>query len=707
MAFITENTAAGNGTLTTFSFTFPYIEESDVYVSLKLDSTKEVTELTRTTDWTFANATTISFNTIGAATDWQETTGAPKTGVTVRVYRDTNIDSAQATFFAGSAIRAQDLNDNNNQVLYSTQETVDRRVNNDGDTMTGDLTLQAANIVFEGSTVDDYETTLTAVDPTADRTITLPDVTGTVVTTGDTGTVATAMIAADAVNGSKIADDSIDSEHYVDGSIDTQHIADSQITTAKIANSNVTTAKIADSNVTTAKIADSNVTTAKIADANVTTAKIADSNVTGAKIADNTITSAKLTGATVVTASEQSGATVNDTSFFTTAASDGRYFRQDSTETIASGDTWTGSDAYVATTGAIDARIIDLVDDVGGFVPIANETSFPTANPDVNNGAGTIVSVAAIATTRTPAGGIVTIPNGSGSNTVTITGCGSTDLESGYGMLVETTTTLHTYTFHRLVPKATEVTTVAGIAADITTAAANVADISNFADVYQISASGDPTQRTDSSALQTGDLVYRGDLSVIRAYNGSEYQNITPDAATLADISIVADDLASFEDLGLITDSLVAAQSGGALETCADNIADIRTLADIEDGTEATNAIQTVAGNSANVTTVAGSIANVNTVAVNISDVNNFADLYTISSTQPASASSGDLWYDSTANTLKFYDGATWNSISAGISALVDDTTPQLGGALDGQDNNLNNIGTIDGTNLQIDFGTI
>ena len=46
--------------------------------------------------------------------------------------------------------------------------------------------------------------------------------------------VETAMINADAVNGTKIADDSINSEHYVDGSIDTAHIADDQITYAKL-----------------------------------------------------------------------------------------------------------------------------------------------------------------------------------------------------------------------------------------------------------------------------------------------------------------------------------------------------------------------------------------------------------------------------------------------------------------------------------------
>lgn len=60
-------------------------------------------------------------------------------------------------------------------------------------TVTG-LTLNDASIVFEGATADAFETTLTVVDPTADRTITLPNVTGTVVTTGDTGTVTSTMI---------------------------------------------------------------------------------------------------------------------------------------------------------------------------------------------------------------------------------------------------------------------------------------------------------------------------------------------------------------------------------------------------------------------------------------------------------------------------------------------------------------------------------
>ena len=43
----------------------------------------------------------------------------------------------------------------------------------------------SADIIFEGSTPDGFETTLTVADPTLDRTITLPNVTGTVITTGN------------------------------------------------------------------------------------------------------------------------------------------------------------------------------------------------------------------------------------------------------------------------------------------------------------------------------------------------------------------------------------------------------------------------------------------------------------------------------------------------------------------------------------------
>ena len=48
-----------------------------------------------------------------------------------------------------------------------------------------DITLDGANLIFEGYQANAFETTLTVAEPTADRTITLPNATGTVALDGD------------------------------------------------------------------------------------------------------------------------------------------------------------------------------------------------------------------------------------------------------------------------------------------------------------------------------------------------------------------------------------------------------------------------------------------------------------------------------------------------------------------------------------------
>ena len=71
-----------------------------------------------------------------------------------------------------------------------------------GGTVTGQVLIgNTGSLVFEGSTVDGFETTLTVVDPTtSDKTITLPNVTGTVITTGDTNTVNKDMVDGSLIN---------------------------------------------------------------------------------------------------------------------------------------------------------------------------------------------------------------------------------------------------------------------------------------------------------------------------------------------------------------------------------------------------------------------------------------------------------------------------------------------------------------------------
>ena len=61
-----------------------------------------------------------------------------------------------------------------------------QNVMTNGATTTTDMLLdQGANLIFEGNLSNAYETTLTVIEPTADRTISLPNSTGTVALDGD------------------------------------------------------------------------------------------------------------------------------------------------------------------------------------------------------------------------------------------------------------------------------------------------------------------------------------------------------------------------------------------------------------------------------------------------------------------------------------------------------------------------------------------
>ncbi len=98
----TQNTYTGDGSTTNYSFTFEYLDQSDVKAEL---------DGTATTLFTFVNATTLGFNT------------APGNGVAIRIFRDTSTETLKATFFPGSAIKAEDLNTNFTQNNFASQES--------------------------------------------------------------------------------------------------------------------------------------------------------------------------------------------------------------------------------------------------------------------------------------------------------------------------------------------------------------------------------------------------------------------------------------------------------------------------------------------------------------------------------------------------------------------------------------------------------
>ena len=105
------------------TFPFEYLKTEDVKVSLN------GTQLT-TTKYTFPTASSIQFTALGSSpssfeTTTQETNGAPKTGVTILIHRRTDTDSAHAIYATGSSVRATDLNNNADQLLFFAQECSD------------------------------------------------------------------------------------------------------------------------------------------------------------------------------------------------------------------------------------------------------------------------------------------------------------------------------------------------------------------------------------------------------------------------------------------------------------------------------------------------------------------------------------------------------------------------------------------------------
>ena len=473
MSAVTQNNYTGNNSTTTYSFTFPYLKTSDIKASL---------DGVATTAFTLPTATTLQFNT------------APTTGALIKIFRETTVDELTATFYAGSAIKSEDLNENFTQNLYVTQEVNQRYLPTTGGTFTGNINLGNNRITDVGNPVN----------------------------------------ANDAVN-----------KATLDSTIETDVLAGTDL--SKTASGGQVTINH-----------------------DVTGANTTINNSNGNVIQDLTISAqGHVTSA---------GSVDLDTRYYTeteldAGALDPLYFRQDSSETITSGVSWSAGDTHVATTAAIDARIIDLVDEVGGFDIVNDEQSFPDTNPGGTTGQAAVLSIKAASTNLVPSGTTVTINNGNLANNanITITGVPST-IPSGFGFLVESTSTLHTYTFHRLVPKATEVTTVASNINNVNNVGGNIGDV----------------------------------------------------------------------------------------QTANSNIGDIST----------------VAGSIANVNNVGGSIANVNSVASNLGTVNDFAARYSSGASNPTTnLDTGDLFFNTTANELKVYNGSAWQGGVTATGNLYSDAS--------------------------------
>jgi len=539
MAYTIENNYTGNGTTRLYSFTFPYLEDTDVKVSLNQVDT---------TNFEFANATQINFTAdAGGATSTQEASGAPKSSVAIRVYRDTNIDNLQGEFFSGSAIRAQDLNNDFNQTLYVSQETQDKVTGMWNDTTeTLDSTeafVDSNDYIMTAAAIDDRIIAKQAARALADGKIIVGNGSGVgaqVTPSGDvtmantgaftiaSGSVETAMIAADAVSAAKLADNAVDSEHYVDGSIDTVHLSTDAVTGAKIADNAIDSEHYTDGSIDAAHIATDAVTTAKInADA-----------VTGAKIADDAVGADQLASDAVVNASVASGAAIahsklaslTDTQILVgngsnvptgVAVSGDVTIANTGAVTIAANaveigmigceqTTISDSDSHIPTSGAVVDYVSSVIAPIGGLEVIADDESFPNTIP----AAGVVISITDCAGLSVNSSGVSTNGDALDNSTITINGFPS-ELRggvgsnadpyvfgSGAGLMVVSTGSSQTYNYHQAMIRESDFVQLSD-------------DINDFNSRYRVYA-GEPSSNNDD-----GDMVWDTNADKMKVYDAT------------------------------------------------------------------------------------------------------------------------------------------------------------------------------------------
>ena len=271
--------------------------------------------------------------------------------------------------------------------------------------------------------------------------------------------------------------------------------------------------------------------------------------------------------------------------------------------------------------------------------------------------------------------------------------------------------------------QASNASSSATAAASSATSAASSFD--SFDDRYLGAKSSDPSTDNDGNSLLTGALYFDTTNNATKVYTGSAWQTVTVSASNQTNINSVAGNASNINavagkitevgrlgtadavadmallgttdviaDMALLATSDVIADMNtlatsdiisdlntlatsdivSDLNTLAtsDVVSDMNTLATSSNVTNmdtlATNIsnVNSVAGSISNVNTAATNIANINTTATNISGVNSFADRYRIGSSDPTSSlDAGDLFYNTTSNVLKFYNGSAWANVEA------------------------------------------
>jgi len=224
---------------------------------------------------------------------------------------------------------------------------------------------------------------------------------------------------------------------------------------------------------------------------------------------------------------------------------------------------------------------------------------------------------------------------------------------------------------------ANDVTTVSGIAANVTavandatdigTVATNIASVNtvatNIADVITVA---NDLNEAISEVETVADDLNEAVSEIDTVANNITDVNTVGNATNIANITLVAGQISPTNNISTV------AGANANITTIVNDLSGSNTIGTVASDLSGSNNIGTVATDltgSNTIGTVATDLSgsnNIGTVASNIVSVNSFANIYRIGSTNPVSSlDEGDLFYNSTDNRLKFYNGSAWTNIEA------------------------------------------
>ena len=273
---------------------------------------------------------------------------------------------------------------------------------------------------------------------------------------------------------------------------------------------------------------------------------------------------------------------------------------------------------------------------------------------------------------------------------------------------------LGTTTWYQLTPTVsnqTNINIVSGISSEVQTVAGDSADIQTVA--------------SDSADIQTLADIEDGTVATNAVSNaGNNSTNITTVAGQISPTNNIATVASANANIASVAGQISPTNN---IATVAGANANITTVANNLNGA---NTIGTVAGLNSEISALGPIAVDITTAATNVTDISNFADVYVgPSATAPttrvdtSALQVGDLYFDTTTNTMKVYSSGGWVSTGSSVNGTsnrftytVSSSTVTITGADD--DGNtlaydagyidvyLNGVRMVNGTDVTVTSGT-